>query len=90
MLQRSGVLFPPRSTNTPPIFTPPVSRSTLTSTHDPSVYGVLNDPPTTHDGMSSDVGNLRYAFGVIDYKFFLSMTTDTTFVPYFFVIIPSV
>ncbi|XP_074564816.1 TOM1-like protein 6 [Curcuma longa] len=66
-LKRSGIAFPQRSANAPPIFTPPVARSELTSAYHQSGVGVPSTTSVNLDtAMASDTGNLSLSdFGRI-------------------------
>ncbi|XP_042436672.1 TOM1-like protein 6 isoform X1 [Zingiber officinale] len=58
-LKRSGIAFPQRSANAPPIFTPPVARSELTSAYHQSGVGVpIATSVSLNTAMASDTGNL--------------------------------
>ncbi|XP_073114541.1 TOM1-like protein 6 isoform X2 [Elaeis guineensis] len=58
-LKRSGVVFPQRSANAPPIFTPPVTHLTSTSSHPQAAYNIPSNGAVTFDeAMTSDMGNL--------------------------------
>lgn len=73
MLQRSGIAFPQRSANAPPIFTPP-TQSELTSAYPQSGYGVPSITSVGFDAaMTSDMGNLRCVFG----RKYFRATSDT-------------
>lgn len=74
MLQRSGIAFPQRSANAPPIFTPPVARSELTSAYHQSGDG---GPSATsvrlNEAMASGTVTLRCVIGINNIK----ATSDT-------------
>ncbi|XP_008799838.2 TOM1-like protein 6 [Phoenix dactylifera] len=58
-LKRYGVVFPQRSANAPPIFTPPVTHLTSTSSHPQAGYNIPSNGAATFDEtMTSEIGNL--------------------------------
>lgn len=60
VFQRSGVVFPQRSANAPPIFTPPVTHLTSTSSYPQAGYDIPNNGAVTFDeAMTLEMGNLR-------------------------------
>lgn len=74
VLQRSGIAFPQRSANAPPIFTPPVARSELTSAYHQSGVGApIATSVSLNTAMASDTGNLRCVIGINNSK----VTSDT-------------
>ncbi|XP_042462278.1 TOM1-like protein 6 isoform X1 [Zingiber officinale] len=61
-LKRSGIAFPQRTSDAPPIFTPPIAQSELTSAFPQSGYGVPSVASVGFDAaMTSDMGNLSFS-----------------------------
>ncbi|XP_074568816.1 LOW QUALITY PROTEIN: TOM1-like protein 6 [Curcuma longa] len=61
-LKRSGIAFPQRTANAPPIFTPPIAQSELTPAYPQSGYGAPSATSVGFDAaMTSDMGNLSFS-----------------------------